>query len=107
MPSMKNWPYRLALALVVGVGLPFLPALLTQSVGPGADLSGRLGLAGGVSAMTFTVLFIGGVLTSLTPCVYPLIPITVSIFGARQPAHPAPSLALSAGYVAGIPPTYS
>src|SRR5258706_745021 len=107
MPSMKNWPSRLALALVVGVGLPFLPALLTQGVRPGADLSGRLGLAGGVSAGTFAVLFVAGILTSLTPCVYPLIPITVSLFGARQPEHRARSAALSGTYVAGIAATYS
>ena len=104
---MKKWPYRLALALVVGVGLPFLPALLTQGVGPGADLSGKLGLAAGVSAGTFAILFVAGVLTSLTPCVYPLIPITVSLFGARQAEHRARSAALSATYVGGIAATYS
>ncbi|MCU1283418.1 MAG: cytochrome c biosis protein transrane region, partial [bacterium] len=31
----------------------------------------------------FVTGFVGGFLTSLTPCVYPLIPITVSLFGAR------------------------
>ncbi len=31
----------------------------------------------------FVSVFVGGFLTSLTPCVYPLIPITVSLFGAR------------------------
>src|SRR5438270_1178182 len=107
MRSMKNWPSRLALALLVGVGLPFLPALLTQGVGPGADLSAKLGLAGGVSAGTFAVLFVAGVLTSLTPCVYPLIPITVSLFGARQPEHRAPSVALPGTYVAGSGVAYS
>jgi thioredoxin:protein disulfide reductase len=107
MAAMKRWVPRLILALAVGFALPVLPRLLTQGVGPGADLSGRLGLAGGVSAMTFAVLFLGGVLTSLTPCVYPLIPITVSIFGARQADHRARSVALSASYVAGIAAMYS
>ena len=46
-------------------------------------------------------------LTSLTPCVYPLIPITVSVFGARQPEHRARSMALSAIYVAGIAAMFS
>ncbi|HOT10457.1 MAG TPA: hypothetical protein PK710_11835, partial [Polyangiaceae bacterium] len=27
---------------------------------------------------------LGGFLTSLTPCVYPMIAVTVSVFGARQ-----------------------
>ena len=104
---MKKWVPRLVLALAVGVALPLLPALLTQSVGPGADLSGKLGLAAGVSAGTFVVLFVGGVLTSLTPCVYPLIPITVGIFGARQAEHRSRSVALSATYVGGIAAMYS
>ncbi|HZR11093.1 MAG TPA: cytochrome c biogenesis protein CcdA [Myxococcales bacterium] len=104
---MKKWVPRLLLALAVGLALPFLPSLLTQSVGPGADLSGRLGLGGGVTAATFAVLFVGGILTSLTPCVYPLIPITVSVFGARQSEHRARSVALSATYVGGIAAMYS
>ena len=104
---MKKWVPRLILALAVAVALPLLPLLLTQGVGPGADLSGRLGLAAGVSAGTFAVLFLGGVLTSLTPCVYPLIPITVGIFGARKAEHRTRSIALSATYVAGIAAMYS
>lgn len=104
---MKRWVPRLVLALAIGLALPFLPSVLTQSVGPGADLSGRLALGGGVSAATFAVLFVAGVLTSLTPCVYPLIPITVSIFGARQAEHRGRSVALSATYVGGIAAMYS
>ena len=104
---MKKWTYRLALALLVGLALPFLPSLLTQGVGPGADLSSRLGLAGGVSVGTFAILFVAGVLTSLTPCVYPLIPITVGVFGARQSERRARSVLLSATYVGGIAAMYS
>src|SRR4051812_196348 len=107
MAAMKKWLPRLLLALGVGLLLPLLPSLLTQGVGGSADLSGKLGLAGGVSAGTFAVLFLGGVLTSLTPCVYPLIPITVSIFGARQSEKRGRSVALSATYVAGIAAMYS
>jgi thioredoxin:protein disulfide reductase len=107
MATMKKWVPRLVLALAVGVALPLLPAVLTQGVGPGADLSGKLGLAAGVSAGTFAVLFLGGFLTSLTPCVYPLIPITVGIFGGRQAEHRSRSIALSGTYVAGIAAMYS
>jgi thiol:disulfide interchange protein DsbD len=98
---------RLVLALLVGLGLPLLPLLLTRGVGPGTDLSGRLGLAGGISAGTFAILFLAGILTSLTPCVYPLIPITVSVFGARQSQNRARSVLLSATYVGGIAAMYS
>src|SRR6266851_1072270 len=66
-----------------------------------------LALAVGISVGTFAVLFLAGVLTSLTPCVYPLIPITVSVFGARRAERRARSVALSATYVGGIAAMYS
>src|SRR5438552_3377118 len=104
----KKWVVRIFLALAAGALLVGLPGLLTRGVGPDADLSGKLGLGGGgVGAVTFAVLFLAGVLTSLTPCVYPLIPITVSVFGARQVEHRTRSLGLSATYVGGIALTYS
>ncbi|HUJ27775.1 MAG TPA: cytochrome c biogenesis protein CcdA, partial [Myxococcales bacterium] len=98
---------RLTLALAVGASLWLLPELLSQGFGPTADFSSRLGLASGVSAGTFLFLFLGGVLTSLTPCVYPLIPITVGVFGARDSQSRLRSVALSATYVAGIAAMYS
>jgi thiol:disulfide interchange protein DsbD len=49
----------------------------------------------------FLLVFIGGFLTSLTPCVYPLIPVTVGIFGARG-VRRLEAFTLSLIYVAGI-----
>ena len=46
-------------------------------------------------------------MTSLTPCVYPLIPITVSVFGANESAGFLKSFLLSVVYVLGIVVTYS
>src|SRR5437764_762101 len=48
-----------------------------------ADLGERVtaALARG-SLLAFVLVFAGGVLTSLTPCVYPMIPITLGIIGA-------------------------
>jgi thiol:disulfide interchange protein DsbD len=43
-----------------------------------------------------------GLLTALTPCVYPMIPITISIFGAKAGVSRARALALATFYVAGI-----
>ena len=43
-----------------------------------------------------------GLLTALTPCVYPMIPITVSIFGARAGVPRRRAIALATAYVAGI-----
>ncbi len=48
------------------------------------------------------VAFVGGLLTSLTPCVYPMIAITVSVFGARQTKSRREAFALSTFFVLGI-----
>ena len=64
-------------------------------------------LSGGQVWLAFLLVFAGGILTSLTPCVYPLIPITVSIFGANESAGLFKSFLLSVVYVLGIVVTYS
>jgi thiol:disulfide interchange protein DsbD len=58
--------------------------------------------------IAFVTMFVGGFLTSLTPCVYPLIPITVSLFGARGEDVPrSRAMTLAACYVAGIGVMYA
>ena len=53
------------------------------------------------------VLFVGGLLLNLTPCVFPMLGVTVSIFGARR-AEPLPRvLANAVAYVLGIVIMYS
>jgi thiol:disulfide interchange protein DsbD len=61
-----------------------------------SDAAGR----GAVSAFLFA--FTAGFLTSLTPCVYPMIPITISVFGGRGGVRRAHAVALATLYVAGI-----
>src|SRR5438067_13925296 len=86
----RRWVARLLFALGAGLLLAWLPYLLTQGVGPASvDLSGGLGLSAGVGASTFAILFAAGVLASLTPCVYLLMPITVGLFGACSREHRA------------------
>ena len=55
----------------------------------------------------FLFVFVGGILTSFTPCVYPLIPVTVSVFGAGESVGRLRSFLLSVTYVMGIALTYS
>jgi thiol:disulfide interchange protein DsbD len=50
----------------------------------------------------FAFAFTAGFLTSLTPCVYPMIPITISVFGARGASSRARAFLLATAYVAGI-----
>jgi thiol:disulfide interchange protein DsbD len=46
--------------------------------------------------------FLGGLLVCLTPCVYPMIAITVSVFGARQSRSRLHAMGLSTAFVLGI-----
>lgn len=51
---------------------------------------------------------LGGLLVSLTPCVYPMIPITLSIIGSRnENVSFYKGLGLSATYIAGLSLTYA
>ncbi|MEO1272308.1 MAG: cytochrome c biogenesis protein CcdA, partial [Myxococcota bacterium] len=53
------------------------------------------------------LVFLAGVGASLTPCVYPLIPITISVFGARDADSRLQAFGLSSIYVLGIVATYT
>jgi thiol:disulfide interchange protein DsbD len=98
---------RVALAAAVFAAVLWLPDVMgVGPSGPTGDLA--LGdLLGRGSWLAYVVAFAGGVLTSLTPCVYPLIPITVSIFGARKAGSRGEAALLSGLYVLGIAITYS
>lgn len=57
------------------------------------------------------LLFLAGVLTSLTPCIYPMIPITAAIVGGQSVGESKPSRArvvlLTFSYVAGLAIVYA
>ncbi|TFG93515.1 MAG: hypothetical protein E4H15_01125 [Syntrophobacterales bacterium] len=51
--------------------------------------------------------YLGGVLASFTPCVYPVIPITVAYIGARSSASRGKGFMLSVVYVLGMAAVYT
>lgn len=56
------------------------------------------------------LVYIAGVLTSFTPCVYPMIPITVAIVGGQTVGAPVPKwrpFALTLTYAAGLAAVYA
>jgi thioredoxin:protein disulfide reductase len=59
------------------------------------------------SWMAFLIAFIGGVLASFTPCVYPVIPITIGYIGGSSGGKPMRGLGLSAIFALGIAVVYS
>ena len=56
---------------------------------------------------TLISAYVGGVLSSLTPCVYPLIPITLSIIGVRRSDSRLRALGRAAAYVFGMTLAYT
>ncbi len=60
------------------------------------------------SFLTFLFIFFAGILTSFTPCIFPMIPITLSILGSQTIGKSRwKGFVLSLFYVHGIATTYS
>ncbi|MCU0639059.1 MAG: thioredoxin family protein [Candidatus Krumholzibacteria bacterium] len=57
--------------------------------------------------LTFVLILLGGLALNLTPCIYPLIPITVSYFGGQAGGRTSRTFMLSLIYVLGMSITYS
>ncbi|UCC74880.1 MAG: hypothetical protein JSV86_10130 [Gemmatimonadota bacterium] len=75
------------------------------------DLLASLAVAQGLSdalgsrpLVALVLLFGAGVLTSLTPCIYPMIPITVGVIGGTAGAEPRRrrTVVLTLTYVTGL-----
>ncbi len=79
------------------------------------DVTNLAAQLSGSPATVLPVIFLAGVLTSLTPCVYPMIPITAAIVGGQSAAEQAgtsiPSrwrpLLLSLTYAIGLAAVYA
>jgi thiol:disulfide interchange protein DsbD len=99
--SMKSRWKTLAAALV-GLVL-FLSPYVAHAAGGGGSDTGAFERA--LARGTFVALaasYAFGLATSLTPCVYPMIAITVSVFGAREAKSRLEGMLLSLTFVAGI-----
>lgn len=91
---------------VVGTGFTTAPPAGGAAAGNAAGQRLNDALAKG-GLWWLLALFVGGLLLNLTPCVFPMLGITVSIFGARR-KEPLPKVAFNAiAYVLGICVTYS
>lgn len=59
-----------------------------------------------VSLATFAAVYVSGLLTSLTPCVYPILPIVVGYLGSRE-GSAASRLFASLSYIIGLSLVYT
>lgn len=75
--------------------------------GPDSENSFFSRLASSGLAVSLFLVFLGGLGLNLTPCVYPIIPITISYFGAQSEGRTPKLFALGVVYVAGMAVTYS
>ncbi|HEX8235620.1 MAG TPA: cytochrome c biogenesis protein CcdA [Abditibacteriaceae bacterium] len=57
--------------------------------------------------LQLALVFVGGLLLNLTPCVYPMIPITVGYFGGQSEGRIGKTLGLALLYVLGLALVYS
>jgi thiol:disulfide interchange protein DsbD len=70
-------------------------------------LAGMLEGKASWSFIVFLITFLGGILASLTPCVYPIIPVVVSYMGAKSGSKKSAGFTLSLFFVLGLAITYS
>ncbi len=102
-PGARGIPRALlALALACAPAWVLLSPALAWAADGGSDTGAfqRALAHGAVVALGASYLF--GLATSLTPCVYPMIAITVSVFGAREAKSRVQGLLLSGTFVLGI-----
>lgn len=78
------------------------PSAAGASDNPFQRTARRFGLIGALAAA-----FLWGFLASLTPCVYPMIPITVGVIGAANAGSVSRGFVLSLVYVLGMSLTYA
>jgi thioredoxin:protein disulfide reductase len=90
---------------LVPVALVIALVLLTPALAWAADEEAAAALARGLPALLVFALALGAG-TALTPCVLPMIPITMAVFGARKDVARVRAVTLALTYVAGIVATF-
>ena len=82
------------------------PAQFLKKVRGGAPTAAG-GLAGKSLPLLLGLVFVSGLALNLTPCVYPLIPITIGFFSRQSAGKPGRTFGLALAYVLGMSVTYS
>lgn len=89
-------------------GQPLEPELFSRHAAHGAGASPSLdALKGGLGPMALLLVFLSGLGLTLTPCVYPLIPVTIGFFGAATGRSRGVTVAHALVYLLGMALMYS
>ena len=81
--------------------------LRPRSSPPAAAPAGGIDFGNKGLPLIFLLVFLGGLALNLTPCIYPLIPITISYFGGQAEGKKGGAVLHSFVYVFGMAMTYS
>ena len=73
----------------------------------GPDDGGFLDFTHKTFPVILILVFLGGLALNLTPCVYPMIPITISYFGGQAQGRKGSLIVHACLYIAGMAVTYS
>ncbi len=110
----QEWPQELCFPPdQTRLGVTLEPGALAASAArPAESFSQRLerilkGDPRQAPLLFFPLIFLAGLLTSLTPCVYPVIPIVMGFVGARSGGRRLKGLLLSLFFVLGLALVYS
>jgi len=87
------------------IDLSFTQIVVTDSAGSSNDISNLLEENGILLGLIF--VFLGGLALNLTPCVYPLIPITIGFFGGQSEGSTKRLVMMGILFVLGLAVTYS
>jgi thioredoxin:protein disulfide reductase len=98
-PALTGGAVALSQAPAAGSAAP------TSAAGASQDFGRLLERRG--FAFVLLLLFAGGLALNLTPCVYPVIPLTVSFFGGQAKGESGRVFGLASLYVLGMATTYS
>jgi thiol:disulfide interchange protein DsbD len=108
-PATATVALPLEVGLASQASVPFRPELFPpggESGVPQDNIIERYLQNNGI-LLTFLLIFLGGLALNLTPCVYPMIPLTISYFGNQKSEKPMVILGRAVAYVCGISVTYS
>jgi thiol:disulfide interchange protein DsbD len=92
---------RTVVVALIAAGFVSLPSLAGADTG-GSDTSAFQRALEHGAFVALAASYVFGLATSLTPCVYPMIAITVSVFGAKEAKSRVQGLLLSLTFVVGI-----
>jgi len=97
----------ISLTVQVGEGTRTFDWPTLSTIANGKGLGDVQRLVSNGSLLAFLLMFVGGFMTSLTPCVYPLIPVTISICGVHEGKSHWSGFTLALSYVFGMVVMYT